>query len=279
MNYGDFLNLLARIRDEGINEARNHGLNGIAGERYRCVAQATLFRAANMVVWGFEDGRELSFEEVIKEAVKGVLRRSEALELLCRQVDALVGRALRNAGSEGHAPVFVDVGCGSGLALALVASHPSLRGGDGVHLVGVDHDPLMLEALKVMLPQAIPVRASAEFLPLRRGTADAVMSIGMVHEVGSVKLFVESVARVLRGGGGLLIADTFAPSLTAALMRVGRTIRVALSKGPENPWGLSEILRILRASGLSVSSVKKLESRMLRTYPAIITAVKEASKP
>ena len=269
--------LLVRIRGEGINEARAHGLGDVAeatGVPEWCLTQAVLFRAANIAVWGFEDGKELSIEEVIKEAVKGVSRKPEALKLLCHEVDALVKRVLRGVGGDDRAPVFVDVGCGSGLALALIANHPSIKGGVEPRLIGVDHDPNMIEALKVMLPQATPIQASAESLPLRPSVADAVLSIGMVHEVSNVKAFIESVAHVLRDGGEVLVADSFAPPLTATLMRVGRRVRVAMSKGPENPWGLNEVLGVLRSFGLRTRYVRRLGSSVLRTYPAIIVAVR-----
>ena len=277
MSDESLIKLLVRIRDEGINEARTHGLSSVAeatGIPNWCLTQAVLFRVANIAVWGFEDGKELSLEEVIKEVVKGVSGKPEALKLLCREVDALVKRVLGNAGSDGRAPVFVDVGCGSGLALALIANHPSIKGGVEPRLIGVDHDPRMIKALKVMLPQAIPIQASAESLPLRPSVADAVLSIGMVHEVSNVKAFIGSVARVLRDGGEVLVADSFAPPLTAAIMRVGRRVRVAMSKGPENPWGLNEVLDVLKSSGLRTRYARRLGSSVLRTYPAIIVAVK-----
>lgn len=269
--------LLVRIRDDGIDEARAHGLSSVAevaGVPDWCLTQAVLFRAANTAVWGFEDGKELSLEEVIKEAVKGVSRKPEALKLLCHEVDALVGRVVGNARSEGRAPVFVDVGCGSGLALALIANHPLIKGGVEPRLVGVDHDPHMIEALKVMLPQATPLQASAESLPLRSSVADAVLSIGMVHEVSSVKDFIGSVAHVLREGGEVLIADSFAPPITATLMRVGRGVRAAFHKDPENPWGIKEVLSTLKVSGLTARHVRVLNRKALRTYPAIVVAVK-----
>ncbi len=269
--------LLVRVRDEGIDEARAHGLSSVAEPTDVpdwCLTQAVLFRAANMAVWGFEDGRVLSLEEVVEEAVKGVSRKPEALKLLCREVDALVKRVAGRVGGEGRAPVFVDVGCGSGLALALIANHPLIKGGAEPRLIGVDHDPRMIEALKVMLPQAAPLQASAESLPLRPNVADAVLSVGMLHEVSSVKAFTNSVARTLRGGGEVLIADSFAPPLTAALMRVGRVIRAAIRGGPENPWGLEEVVGTLKSSGLTPRYVKALPRKALRTYPALVVAVK-----
>ena len=271
----DYIKLLIRIRKDGINEARTHGLRGVTGVPDWCLTQAVMFRAANMVVWGFEDGKELKFEEVMKEAIDGIVRKPEVLKLLCHEISALVDNALREAGEEGRSPIFVDVGCGSGLALALITNHPAIKGRVEPHLIGVDHDPHMIEALKIMLPQVTSLQASAESLPIRSGVADAVLSIGMVHEVSSVKNFMKSVSRVLRKGGEVLVADSFAPSLTAAIMKVGRRIRAAMSKGPENPWGLNEVLDVLRSSGLRTRYVRKLGSSTLRTYPAIIVAVKE----
>jgi len=269
--------LIIRIRDEGINEARVRGLSSVAkvtGAPEWCVSQVILFRAANMIVWGFEDGKELSFEEVMKVAVKGVSKNSEAIKHLCLEIGSLVERVLRKVKGEERMPVFVDVGCGSGLALALIADHPLIKGRVEPRLIGVDQNPNMINALKVMLPQATPIQASAESLPLRPSVADAVLSIGMVHEVSSVKEFMKSVTHTLRDGGEVLVADSFAPPLTAALMRVGRRARSAMSKYPENPWGLNEVLDVLRSSGLRTRYVRKLGSSVLKTYPAIIVAVK-----
>jgi SAM-dependent methyltransferase len=95
----------------------------------------------------------------------------------------------------------LDVGCGTGaLAYALA---PHVR-----EVVGVDSAPELLAAARERAPANVTfVQGDATALPFGWGEFDLVGCLRVLHHVRRPELVVAELARVMRRGGRLLLAD------------------------------------------------------------------------
>lgn len=108
--------------------------------------------------------------------------------------------------SEGE--VVVDVGCGSGTDLLLAARRVGPRG----RAIGVDMTEAMRERAAASAAAAglgqVEVRAGdAQALPVEDGIADVVISNGVINLTTDKTEAFGEIARVLRRGGRLQLAD------------------------------------------------------------------------
>ncbi|GAB4260023.1 MAG: arsenite methyltransferase [Deferrisomatales bacterium] len=101
----------------------------------------------------------------------------------------------------------VDVGCGAGVDSLLLA-------GRGLRVVGLDASGSMLgrlaEGARSVRAAAFPVRAAAPHLPLGDRCASWVLLNGVANLIADREALLGEVARVLRPGGRLLVADLVA---------------------------------------------------------------------
>lgn len=102
----------------------------------------------------------------------------------------------------------LDIGCGAAMDLLLAAR----RVGPTGRAIGVDMTPSMIEAARASAREAgldnVDIRqGDAESLPVDDASVDAVLSNGVLNlTTDKGKAFAE-IARVLRPGGRLLLAD------------------------------------------------------------------------
>ncbi len=135
--------------------------------------------------------------------------------------------------------VAVDVGCGTGRALA------PLRvavGAAGV-VIALDVTPEMLAVArpKAAAARAALVLADARAFPLPDARADAIFAAGLVHHLPDPGSGLRELARVTRPGGLLVL---FHPSGRAALAaRHGRTL------APDEPLAHGPLRALTSASG------------------------------
>jgi ubiquinone/menaquinone biosynthesis C-methylase UbiE len=102
---------------------------------------------------------------------------------------------------------ILDVGCGTGTLMALIAKRAP-----GVHLIGLDPDPEVLERARRKL-----AGAEAEFLrgfardadTIGRARADKVVSSLVFHQtpMAEKRAGFDAMFRVLRAGGEMHVAD------------------------------------------------------------------------
>ncbi len=102
----------------------------------------------------------------------------------------------------------LDVGCGCGMDLLLAARRVGARG----RAIGIDMTPEMLEragaaAFAAGLSHVELHRGEAQSIPLPSETADAVISNGVLNLTPDKNEAFKEIARVLRPGGRLLLAD------------------------------------------------------------------------
>ncbi|HYA01475.1 MAG TPA: methyltransferase domain-containing protein [Candidatus Binatia bacterium] len=184
------------------------------------------------------------------ERFSGMARRYDRApgQFLLQRIDGTVARALTSA--TGTPRLIVDVGCGTGRLLeALLSDVPEAE------LVGVDPAPGMIEVARDRFASEPRVRlevATAERLPLRDGSAEAVITTLSFHHWEQQGASLREVARVLRPGGRLLVADILGIGL------VGRLIR-------PHGWGhgsgyrsADELSSLLRDAGFSSWRVRRL---------------------
>jgi SAM-dependent methyltransferase len=127
-----------------------------------------------------------------------VARRVALQEERAADLAARVQRLLAPLSGEERA---LDVGCGAGaLAYALA---PHVR-----EVVGVDSSPDLLAAARERAPaNATFLEGEATALPFGWGEFDLVGCVRVLHHVRRPELVVAELARVMRRGGRLLLAD------------------------------------------------------------------------
>ncbi len=110
------------------------------------------------------------------------------------------------------APPFrmLDVGCGTGTLLSLVARDPSAE-----QLVGVDYSPVMVRRFAEKIadsPYAAKlqaIQADAERLPFAAASFDVVTCCNSFHHYPHQANVIGGVRRVLRPGGLFVLVDGF----------------------------------------------------------------------
>ena len=101
--------------------------------------------------------------------------------------------------------VVLEVGCGTGHWLHVLASRSVL-------VAGVDPSARMLARARAAVPAAHVIRARAEDLPWGRGAFDRVFCVNAAHHFANRARFFVEARRMLRSGGGVLVAGREPPS-------------------------------------------------------------------
>ena len=99
-----------------------------------------------------------------------------------------------------HTTAVLEVGCGTGHWLAVVANAASERR----TLVGLDPSAAMLARARTVVPSVDLVRGRAEALPWRDATFDRVFCVNALHHFPDRNQFFAEARRILKPGGGLL---------------------------------------------------------------------------
>ena len=105
---------------------------------------------------------------------------------------------------------ILDVGCGPGILLSCLE-----RWYERALLVGLDVGSALLKYARCEVRSARLVQASAEILPFRSGSFDAVFALHVIEHLTSPESFPSEAKRILRANGSLLVA-TPNPQGTAA---------------------------------------------------------------
>jgi ubiquinone/menaquinone biosynthesis C-methylase UbiE len=106
----------------------------------------------------------------------------------------------------------LDIGCGTGSALRLVAPKTTRR------LVGIDPSPVMISLAGGHHQRIDYFQAAAEHIPLDDACVDLVLAINSLHHWQDVAAGLAEAARVLAKGGRLVVAEE-----TAIVQRHGFT--------------------------------------------------------
>jgi len=176
-----------------------------------------------------------------------------ALPAACVERFAGVGNPLR-VGPVHPGETVLDHACGAGVDLLLAAG----RVGPGGRVIGVDMTPAMREqaaaaAAVAGLSALVEIRAGLfEDLPIRDASVDLVISNGVLNLSPDKPRALREIARVLRPGGRLYLADVV----------VARELKLEVRESPEL-WAAciggavqeSEMLELLQDAGLAGARV------------------------
>jgi len=159
-------------------------------------------------VTGFEDEWRARFERFARAHSNEASISGWSEVGLRRRVELF--RALVPPASPGPAPVALELGCGAGTYVRLLA-------GLGYRAIGLDYSlPSLGRAL-----DADPgrkghyVAGDAYALPSGAGRVDLVVSIGVLQALSRPEQVLAEVARVLRPGGSLVVEALSSRSLAA----------------------------------------------------------------
>lgn len=164
---------------------------------------------------------------------------------------------------------ILDIGCGLGGTLSALNERHA-----GTSLFGLNIDRRQLDICRSIVPRAgnrlALVEADAGSLPFGSGVFDVVFSVEAMFHFPSRRRFLEEAARVLRGGGVLVVTDILlrrpagpAPWAVDAMQAV---IRRDYGPWPD-PWvGAADLAAMARESGLAVTRDEDWSQATLPTY-------------
>lgn len=126
------------------------------------------------------------------------------IDRLHRDVLDMVGKQA----AENSLGAIADIGCGTGRLLRSAGKRwPT------AHLIGVDHSPGMLDVARRLTPTGAFYIGSAESLPLPDSSVEAAFSTLSIHHWTEPLKGVQEIARILRPGGYLCLADIRGPGV------------------------------------------------------------------
>jgi len=171
--------------------------------------------------------------------------QARVYDQLIEPMNAPLRRVARRQASPPAGGVVLDVGCGTGTALAEYAA-------EDFTVLGSDTSPAMLEQARRRLGDTADLRlAEGPVVPFDDGCADLVLLSLLLHSLDSreARALLEDVARVLAPGGRVLVTDFGVAGLRfpRGLVTRGVTVVAELAAGPTHALNA---LRFLRAGGL-----------------------------
>jgi len=160
-----------------------------------------------------------------------------------------------------QAMTVLDVGCGPGILAAALAPWAG-------KVVGLDVTPKMVESARARcrtagLTNVHCALGQAETLPFAEGTFAAVVTRATLHHVPEPGKVLREMARVVRGGGRVVVADISASEDPAAAA-VHNALEVLRDPSHVRMLSASELQREIQAAGLRVLTTSAWD--MSRTF-------------
>lgn len=155
--------------------------------------------------------------------------------------------------------VVADVGCGTGNAAELLAAHVR-------EVIAIDQSATMLDAAKRRVGTRKNVRfiqGPLEALPLPDAGVDAAVCVLVLHHVNDPVDAMGELARVVRPGGTVLIADMFEHDRAIYRQTMGH-----LHLG----FSASQVRRLMEDAGLERVNVSALQSEPDARGPGLFVA-------
>jgi SAM-dependent methyltransferase len=201
-----------------------------------------------MAGYGVSGGRPVSAAAEVQRRLWGTDPRAWAD--LAESHNQPLFEAVLDAAAVGAGTRVLDVGCGSGLALALAARRGAVPS-------GLDISPSLLGVARQRLPDADLRDGDMETLPFRDAAFDAVTGVNAFQFAGDPERALREAARVTRPGGRVVASLFAAPERSQ-----GTVVHEAMSAlsppeqaGDHAPYALSapgNLETAMASAGLSV---------------------------
>ncbi len=148
---------------------------------------------------------------------------------------------------------LLDCGCGTGPMISLLHEKDKSK-----HYVGLDLTPRMIEVAKSKnLSGTEWVVGDSENLPFDEGSFDVVICTNSFHHYPNPQKFFDSVKRVLRPGGKLILQDYTASKPVLWLMNhTEMPLANLIGHGDVGAYSLSEIKEFCDNSDLHVEKLE-----------------------
>ena len=150
---------------------------------------------------------------------------------------------------------LLDCGCGTAPMLSLLKQRYPDR-----HYTGIDLTPEMIEVARAKrMPGVELVVGDCEKLPFPDGSFDAVICCQSFHHYPNVQDFFDSVARVLRPGGRLILRDMTAKSAPVRWFfnHVEMPLVNLAGHGDVHVYGVEEVRALCDRAGLVLERGEK----------------------
>ena len=136
---------------------------------------------------------------------------------------------------------LLDCGCGTGPMISLLYEADPAK-----HYTGIDLTPRMIEV------------ANAKNLPFEENAFDAVICSNSFHHYPNPQKFFDSVQRVLRPGGRLILQDYTAPGPILWLMNhTEMPLANLVGHGDVRAYSLNQVRAFCDAAGLQVEKLER----------------------
>ena len=149
---------------------------------------------------------------------------------------------------------LLDCGCGTGPMISLLYEKDQDK-----HYTGLDITPRMIEVGKSKNLSGVDwVVGDCENLPFEENSFDAIICSNSFHHYPNPQKFFDSVKKVLRPGGRLILQDYTAPKIILWLMNhTEMPIANLIGHGDVAARSLDEIRAFCDAAGLKVEKLER----------------------
>ena len=193
--------------------------------------------------------KNLSIKEFTKAAQQYDSANAGVYEM-CRQDYPPILEELRQVPFE----KLLDAGCGTAPMLTLLTQEYPDR-----HYVGLDLTPEMIAKAKAKnLPNTELVVGDCENLPFAPETFDVVINSQSLHHYPDPQAFFDSVCRVLKPGGRLILRDNTGPKVLVRMMnKLMMPLCNLIGHGDVGVYHCSEIQEMCEIAGLIVEKIEQ----------------------
>ena len=149
---------------------------------------------------------------------------------------------------------LLDCGCGTGPMISLLYEEDPRK-----HYTGLDITPRMIEVAKAKNLAGVSwIVGDCEDLPFEGKKFDAVICSNSFHHYPNPQLFFDSVQRVLRPGGRLILQDYTAPGPILWLMNhTEMPLANLIGHGDVGAYSLDEVREFCQRSALHVEKLER----------------------
>ncbi len=195
-----------------------------------------------------EEYKKLSVSEFTK-AAKNYESDHAGIYEMCRKDYPPILEEIRKRDFE----TLLDAGCGTAPMLSLLTEEYPDK-----HFTGIDLTPEMIrKAEEKHLPNTVFVVGDCENLPFEPESFDIVINSQSFHHYPDPQAFFNSVARVLRKDGTLILRDnTASPALLWIINHIELPLANLVGHGDVKAHTIAEVRSYCAAAGLKVEKIE-----------------------